>query len=162
MTEPLFQRKSGQVYYYQNDHLGTPQRMVNSTGEVVWEARYEAFGEAEIVTDVVTNNLRFPGQYYDGETGLHHNYFRDYDSETGRYVQADPIGLGGGPNTFAYVEGNPIGLFDPLGLISKGHKPIMALLPGCAKVAPIYINPKLYLLVFFLFPEEKRRQLLLF
>lgn len=134
MTEPLFQRKGGQVYYYQNDHLGTPQRMVNSTGEVVWEARYKAFGEAEIVTETVSNNLRFPGQYFDGETGLHHNYFRDYDSETGRYVQNDPISLGGGINTYGYVEGNPLSHTDPQGLMSI---PIM---PGSGNTSGWSVN----------------------
>ncbi|HGT3378250.1 TPA: RHS repeat-associated core domain-containing protein, partial [Pseudomonas aeruginosa] len=61
-------------------------------------------------------NLRFPGQYYDAESGLHYNYFRDYDPETGRYVETDPIGLEGGINTYGYVGANPVGNIDPLGL----------------------------------------------
>lgn len=64
----------------------------------------------------MTLNLRFPGQYYDAESGLHYNYFRDYDPRTGRYVQRDPIGLGGGINTFAYADSRPTGAIDPAGL----------------------------------------------
>jgi RHS repeat-associated protein len=61
-------------------------------------------------------NLRFPGQQYDVETGLHYNYFRDYEPQTSRYVQADPIGLVGAISPFAYGEGNPVTYIDPLGL----------------------------------------------
>jgi len=64
----------------------------------------------------VENNLRFPGQYFDAETGLHQNYFRDYDPKTGRYIQADPIFFQGGLNRYVYVLNDPINLVDPLGL----------------------------------------------
>src|SRR5690606_30588407 len=57
----------------------------------------------------------FPGQYYDAETQLHHNYYRDYEPHTGRYLQEDPIGLAGGLNAYAYVNGMPLNYLDPLG-----------------------------------------------
>jgi len=85
---------------------------------VVWQAAYLPFGQAQIVTGTVTNNLRFPGQYYDSETGLHYNWNRYYDPEVGRYISADPIGLNGGMNLYAYVQNNPVNWVDPWGLVS--------------------------------------------
>jgi len=116
MTRPLFMRQASQVYYYQNDHLGTPQQLISNTGAVVWAARYAAFGKASVVINTIENNLRFPGQYYDAETGTHYNYFRDYEPSLGRYVQTDPIGLSGGINTYGYVSNNPVNYVDPYGL----------------------------------------------
>ena len=67
-------------------------------------------------------NLRFPGQYYDFETGTFYNYFRDYDPSTGRYPESDPRGLRGGSfSTYAYVNGNPLNRFDPFGLADKNY-----------------------------------------
>jgi RHS repeat-associated protein len=110
-------RPTEQVYYYHNDHLGTPQVMTNSTGTVAWKAAYNAFGNATIDTSsTITNNIRFPGQYYDAETGLHYNWNRYYDPNTGRYITADPIGLAGGINLFGYVGNDPVNLVDPEGL----------------------------------------------
>jgi len=103
------------TFYYHNDHLGTPQVMTDTNGTIVWQANYTPFGQADVVVETVTNNIRFPGQYYDQESGLHYNYFRDYDPELGRYIQSDPIGLAGGINTYGYVGGNPINYYDPYG-----------------------------------------------
>jgi RHS repeat-associated protein len=60
--------------------------------------------------------LRFQGQQFDGETNLNYNYFRDYDPATGRYDESDPIGLGGGINTYSYVFSSPLQFADPFGL----------------------------------------------
>ncbi len=112
----------GSVYYSHNDHLGTPQALSDENGSVVWRAIYKPFGEALVNEDangnghLVEMNIRFPGQYFDDETGLHYNYFRDYDPALGRYVQSDPLGLFDDPNTYTYVKNNPLKGIDPLGL----------------------------------------------
>ncbi len=69
-----------------------------------------------MVTETVTNPLRFPGQYYDAKTGLHYNWNRFYDPGTGRYISADPIGLDGGMNLYAYSNNDPVNWIDPKGL----------------------------------------------
>ena len=75
--------------------------MTAVNGAVVWSAKYSSFGEAAVdPASTVTNNLRFPGQLYDQETGLHYNWHRYYDPSTGRYLKKDPIGFGGGINLF--------------------------------------------------------------
>ncbi|MCA3047365.1 MAG: RHS domain-containing protein [Rhodocyclaceae bacterium] len=114
---------NGITHYVHVDHLGTSQRLTNTQGETTWRAVSEAFGKtfidttlAPATTGTTTNNLRFPGQYEDPETGTHYNYFRDYDPSTGRYVQSDPIGLRGGINTYAYVKANPLSKVDLFGL----------------------------------------------
>ena len=89
----------------------------DSQGNRVWQANYSPFGQASIATgSTLTFNLRFPGQYFDAETGLHYNYYRVYDPATGRYIQSDPIGLAGGLNTYGYVGGNPDNHTDSSGL----------------------------------------------
>jgi RHS repeat-associated protein len=113
--------------------------MTDSSGTVVWAADYKPFGEATITVSTITNNLRFPGQYFDAETGLHQNGYRDYNLN-GRYIEADPIasgiiklfrsepqinirlfrpGLPNDLNLYAYASNNSLRFTDPLGLDSE-------------------------------------------
>ena len=107
---------SANTYYFHNDHLGTPQVLTDEDQNVVWQGRYDPFGKVEETVALVEQNLRFPGQYLDRESGLHYNYFRDYDAGTGRYVQSDPIGLGGGVSLYGYGMQNPVLYVDFSGL----------------------------------------------
>ena len=118
-TDPLFMKVGGQYYFYQNDHLGTPQKMTAVNGAVVWSAKYSSFGQAEVnPASTIINNLRFPGQYYDKEPELHYNYFRYYNPAVGRYLRQDPLGVSGGINTYAYTLNNPISNYDKDGLLT--------------------------------------------
>jgi RHS repeat-associated protein len=92
--------------------------VTDNTQEVVWRVETDPFGN-EIGTSIKTveNNLRFPGQYYDAETGLNQNYHRDYNQTLGRYIEADPIGLAGGMNLFIYVINGPMNRIDMTGLL---------------------------------------------
>jgi RHS repeat-associated protein len=126
-NQPLAKIEGANTYYYHNDHLGTPQKMTDSSGTVVWSADYKPFGEATITVSTITSNLRFPGQYYDAETGLHQNGFRTYNPPRGGYNEADPIGLtprgaqGGLNPLFVYVYNNPNKYYDPTGLWPSGN-----------------------------------------
>lgn len=103
------------TYYFHNDHLGTPQVLTDENQQVVWQGAYDPFGHATEVVSEVEQNLRFPGQYLDRETGLHYNWHRTYNPQTGRYTQSDPIGLGGGVDTYGYAYQNPVRYTDPTG-----------------------------------------------
>lgn len=86
----------GEIYYVHNDHLGTPKVMTDESGVKVWGTVHDVFGKALVDGgSSVELNIRFPGQYYDQESGLHYNYFRDYDPTTGRYVEADKLDIVG-------------------------------------------------------------------
>ena len=127
---------TGTMSYYLNDRLGKPLLMTDETNTVIWEGVYKPFGEADVnPNSSVVNNFRFPGQYYDQETGLHYNYHRYYDPGIGRYLTTDPshtiqpIGAGvpclfpflvTSPqelSLYSYVQNNPINSIDTYGLI---------------------------------------------
>jgi RHS repeat-associated protein len=148
---PVATHQNGQTYAVHSDHLGTPRVITDGSYTEVWRWDSDPFGTSPANEDpdgdgaALTYNLRFPGQYYDQETGLHYNYFRDYDPSTGRYIEPDPIGaliyqdialrnlLGNKQvmsamsgvlmsltpeynHLYAYVQGNPLLLQDIYGL----------------------------------------------
>ena len=114
---------SSSFVYLHADHLKTPRLATNATGTVVWRWDSDAFGvgaaneDPDGDTTLVSVRLRFRGQYLDDETGMHYNYFRDYDPVTGRYLQSDPAGQLGGLGTYSYARANPLRWTDRLGLL---------------------------------------------
>lgn len=129
-------RPASEIYYVHADHLGTPRELTDAEGHLVWTAAYKAWGSATLESpprsimrqvgntlsesleqqdDPIAQPLRFQGQYFDPETGLHYNRFRYYDPDVGRFVSQDPIGLSGGANHYQYSP-NPVAWTDPLGL----------------------------------------------
>ncbi len=110
------------VTYIHANLTNAPYLASNADNELVWVFEPDPFGVgtpnhvANEDGNPLSLNLRFPGQYYDAESGLHYNLNRYYDPNTGRYLESDPIGLEGGLNTYAYVGGNPVNFVDPLGL----------------------------------------------
>ncbi|MFM9927483.1 RHS repeat-associated core domain-containing protein [Variovorax sp. H27-G14] len=126
---------NGGTFAVHSDHLNTPRKLTNASGQAVWQLSYSAFGDDKPTTakrrfanletmpnpgttsiSEVKFNLRYPGQYSDEESGLFYNGFRSYIPTLGRYTQGDPIGLGGGWNRFGYVDANPLSFVDPEGL----------------------------------------------
>jgi len=89
------------------DHLDTPRRVADNANNIVWKWESSPFGESK-PTGTYTLNLRFPGQYFDSESGTHYNINRDYNPVTGRYIQSDPIGFDGGVNGYLYAAGNSL------------------------------------------------------
>jgi RHS repeat-associated protein len=133
------------IYYVHSDQLNTPRQITRPSDNVqMWTWFSDPFG-----TDAANDNpagvgtfaynLRFPGQIFDGQAGLHQNWMRDFDPATGRYAQSDPIGLNGGVNTYAYVGGYPTRWIDPSGLITLPSDP--SGLPGGWTRDPSHRDP---------------------
>ncbi|WP_020396796.1 RHS repeat-associated core domain-containing protein [Thiolinea disciformis] len=123
------------MIYLHTDHLGTVRYASDSNASLpadkrrIWSWESDAFGTTAPIQDpdndsiATVINLRFPGQYYDAESGLHYNWNRYYDPKMGRYISSDPIRLAGGLNTYGYVGQNPLNFTDPKGLFWESLAP---------------------------------------
>ena len=151
---PVAMTDAADTYWYVNNHIGYPKFLVDETETVVWTAAAQVFGSAVTVDEDpdgdqqnVVNNVRFPGQYFDEETGLHYNQFRYYDPDTGRYLREDPFDLLrltarldplliriGLTNQYVYTWNNPINWFDSTGLVNEAN--ILRQFPGFTNAFP--------------------------
>jgi RHS repeat-associated protein len=118
--------KGESIAYLQTNHLGAVEMATDASGKPIWQAAYSPFGrvmpalaQSRPGSDMsgFVLNVRLPGQYADKETGLYYNDHRYYDPTRGRYLTPDPLGLSGGANGYAYVNGNPLKYIDPKGLV---------------------------------------------
>jgi RHS repeat-associated protein len=138
------------IFYVHTDHLNSPRKVAQSSsgGQLVWRWDADPFGTAAPNQNpsglgTFPYNIRFPGQYYQAETGLNQNWIRDYDPLAGRYLESDPIGLRAGINTYIYVLDDPLSYADPNGMLpidstiqcngdrTNGDYEVVNLNPGC-------------------------------
>lgn len=108
---------NGQLYFIHSDGSGQPFLVTDEEQQVVWLANNEVFGKSQVIIEEIEFNLRMPGQYYDAESGLHQNIYRNYDPEVGHYLEPDPLGPISGNEIFGYANQNPRQFIDPLGLL---------------------------------------------
>jgi RHS repeat-associated protein len=124
------------LYFVHTDHLNRPIMMTDANKAIVWQADYNPFGAVNSITGSATNNLRFPGQYFLIEDGLHYNWYRHYDPTIGRYIQPDPMGFVDGPTLYAYAKSDPLTKVDPQGrqivipIPGPGRTPLPPTVPG--------------------------------
>ncbi len=154
--DPVFVKIGAAYYFYHNDTVKKPVKITDMAGAVVWSAVYDEYGKASVDEgSTIVSNLRLPGQYFDEESGLHYNYARYYDPDTGRYLETDPIGMGNRPdagehltgkscagsfsdvdiNYYLYADANPVNKIDPFGTFSFSGGVKGSL--GCIPLGPI-------------------------
>ncbi len=122
--------------------------MTDAGAQLLWWRDQTPFGQTVDTGGFSQTPIRFPGQFVDDESGLHYNYFRDYDPALGRYIQSDPIGLRGGLNTYGYVNGNPLRYVDPTGEVAIPLLiPLIPYIPAGAQFARAALTLGTYLLL---------------
>jgi len=115
---PLATVQNEELYCAVTDHLGTPRELIDGNASVAWSILASAWGgewRCTVSRAAIDCPIRFQGQWFDTESGLHYNNRRYFDPECGQFTSQDPIGLRGGFNLYAYAP-NPISWIDPLGL----------------------------------------------
>ena len=129
---PIAVIKPAGVYYVHSDYRNTPRQIDNSLQSAVWTWDPRGFGDSNpsqnLSGTTFIYKLRFPGQYFDGETLKNYNHFRTYDFSSGRYLESDPTGLASGPNTYSYAASNPVLFTDLTGRSASGD--IVCSIPG--------------------------------
>jgi RHS repeat-associated protein len=124
-SKPGSALQGADVFAIVADHTGAPRALVDKSGQAVWRADVVGYGEARLdPANLATLALRSSSQYFDAETGLHYNTRRYLDPASGRYLSADPLGPIGDANPYAFVDGNPVDLIDPLGLQVRPAGPV--------------------------------------
>lgn len=124
------------LYYVLTDHLERPIMMTDESRNIVWQASYLPYGEVRTISGTATLNQRFPGQWFQMETGLAYNWHRHYDPSIGRYVQPDPLGMPDGPSRWAYAKNSPLMNVDRMGLQILQSQPQPRPIPNSC-MAPI-------------------------
>jgi RHS repeat-associated protein len=119
---PDYMIKGGVTYRLILDHLGSPRLVVNAaTGQIAQRMDYDAFGRVLADTNPGFQPFGFAGGLYDPDTGLVRFGARDYDAETGRWLEKDPLLFGGKQaNFYMYAANDPVNWIDPLGFFGYG------------------------------------------
>ena len=99
---------------HSTDHEGSTDVITDSSGNIVWDGDYEAFGSVVRSNGTIRFDASYTGKEFDTDTGLYYFNARWYDPTLGRFITEDPAR--DGANWFAYVGNNPMSRIDPTGL----------------------------------------------
>ena len=121
IDEPLSELRSGATSYYEQDGIDAVTSLTNPTGTVANSYTFDSYGKLTASTGTLANPFQYTGRELDGETGLYYFRARYYDSNTGRFISADPLEFGGGVNFYSYALNSPVNLRDPRGWPALAH-----------------------------------------
>jgi RHS repeat-associated protein len=109
-------QQGGSNYFYTHDHLGSLREVTDTAGSVRARYDYDPYGRRTKTAGDIDADFGFTGHFVHAASGLTLTLYRAYDSEAGRWLSSDPIGIAGGLNLYGYAGNNPINFIDPLGL----------------------------------------------